>query len=70
MDFNTIKSYLSWAGGILALYGIISIIIWFTPYEIRAIAWINAFGLVGSWIFRGAFVIGGAALFFIFKDKD
>ena len=70
MDFNTIKGYISWAGGLLALYGIISIIIWFTPYEIRAIAWINAFGVMVSWIFRIAFVVGGGALFLIFRPKN
>lgn len=67
---DQIKPYLSYVGGALAFYGIVSIILWFTPYEVRAISWINNFGVAVSWVLRIVFVAGGAALFFLFRNSS
>jgi len=68
-QLNHIKPYLSWVGGVFVGYGILSILLWFTPFEVRAISWINMWGVVVSWVFRIAFIVGGAVLFFIFKKE-
>jgi hypothetical protein len=64
------KSYISYLGGLLAFYGIVSMILWFFNYYLRIFGWMNQMSETTAWIIRIAFVVGGAALYFIFKEKD
>jgi hypothetical protein len=64
------KSYISYLGGLLSLYGIVSMVLYFVGYNLRIFIWMNNMTNTTAWIIRIAFVVVGAALFFLFKDKD
>ncbi len=65
-----IKSKLGKGGLIIAALGIMSIVLSLFNYEIRLLAWINAWGLTMAWIIRILLIIGGGALFIFFGREE
>lgn len=65
-----IKSKLSQGGLILALMGILSIALSLFNYNIRLLAWIDIWGNTIGWIIRILLILGGGALFILFKNME
>lgn len=68
---ENIKSKLGQGGLIVAAMGIMSIVLSIFNYNIRLLAWIDAWGSTVGWIIRIILIIGGGALFFLFgRDEE
>ena len=66
-----ITSKLGKGGLILAAMGIMSIILSIFNYNIRLLAWVDAWGNTTGWIIRILLIGGGAALFLLFgRDEE
>lgn len=63
MDF--IKDKLSSIGAILAIFGLMSIILYFLDYNLRLLIWIDNWGETVGWIIRIGLIVVGAVLFFL-----
>ncbi len=57
---------LSSLGGLMALLGVVSCVLYFTNVHLRVLFWIDNWGPAVGWLIRGGLIVGGAALFFIF----
>ena len=66
-----ITSKLGKGGLILAAMGIMSIILSIFNYNIRLLAWVDAWGNTTGWIIRILLIGGGGALFLFFgRDEE
>jgi hypothetical protein len=57
-------------GAFLALIGVVSSILYLINYNLRILAWIDVWGTGIGWIIRIGLIVGGAALFFLFKGAE
>jgi len=62
---DKIKSKLSGLGGLIALFGIISIVLHFLGYNLKILFWIDMWGSGTGWAIRIGLVVVGAALFLV-----
>ncbi len=60
---------LSNLGGALALFGIISSVLYFLEMNLRILMWVDMWGPTVGWAIRGGLIVVGAVLFFAFKGK-
>lgn len=60
---------LSSLGGLLALFGVVSSVLYFLKMNLRILMWIDSWGPTVGWAIRGGLVVVGAVLFFAFKGK-
>lgn len=67
---ETIKSKLGKGGLLLAAMGIMSIILSIFNYNIRLLAWVDAWGNITGWIIRFLLIGVGGALFLFFGNDD
>ncbi|UNY98603.1 hypothetical protein MQE36_16170 [Zhouia spongiae] len=67
---ENIKSKLGNAGVLLAAMGIISIVLSIFNYNIRLLAWVDAWGSTMGWSIRILLILGGGALFFLFGRNE
>ncbi|MDG5492036.1 hypothetical protein [Psychroserpens sp. SPM9] len=65
-----ITSKLGKGGLLLAAMGIISILLSVFNYNIRLLAWVDAWGNTTGWIIRILLIVIGAALFFFFGSDE
>ncbi|MFC4633468.1 hypothetical protein ACFO3O_06095 [Dokdonia ponticola] len=65
-----IKLKLGKGGLILAAMGIISIILSIFNYNIRLLAWVDAWGNTMGWVIRILLILGGGALFLFFGREE
>lgn len=69
MDF--IKDKLSSIGAVLALFGVVSTILYFLDYNIKLLLWIDMWGPTVGWVIRIGLIVIGALLFFLIgKSND
>lgn len=67
---ENIKSKLGKGGLLLAVMGIISILLSIFNYNIRLLAWVDAWGNTMGWVIRILLIIAGGALFFLFGRHE
>ena len=68
---ENIKAKLGKAGLVMAALGIMSIVLSIFNYNIRLLAWIDIWGNTMGWIIRGALILAGGALFFLYgRDEE
>lgn len=68
---ENIKLKLGKIGLVMAAMSIMSIVLAIFNYNIRLLAWIDIWGTTMGWIIRIALIVGGGALFFLFRrDED
>ena len=68
---ENIKAKLGQGGLLVAAMGIMSIVLSIFNYNIRLLAWIDAWGNTTGWIIRFLLIIVGGALFMMFgRDED
>ncbi|WP_299125911.1 hypothetical protein [uncultured Winogradskyella sp.] len=65
-----ITSKLGKGGLLLAALGIMSIVLSVFNYNVRILAWVDAWGNTTGWIIRILLIVGGGALFLIFGRDD
>lgn len=65
-----IKSKIGKAGLVIAALGVISILLSLFNYNVRLLAWVDAWGTTMGWVIRGLLIVGGGALFFIFGREE
>lgn len=63
-----IKSKLGKGGLLLAAMGIMSIVLSIFNYNIRLLAWVDAWGNTMGWVIRILLIVGGGALFIFFGN--
>lgn len=63
---ENIKSKLGKGGLVLAALGIMSIVLSIFNYNIRLLAWVDAWGNTMGWVIRVLLILGGGALFMMF----
>jgi hypothetical protein len=63
-----LKDKLSTFGGILSGLGILSCILAIFNYEVNVLAWVNLWGTPVAWAIRIGLILGGLAIFKIFKS--
>ena len=68
MEF--IKSKIGSFGGLLAVFGFVSIVLSFFDYNLRALGWIDMWGTGMGWFLRIAFIIAGVALYVAFSNNE
>ena len=61
--------HLSGLGGLLALFGILSSVLYLLNRNLTILMWIDRWGPAVGWGIRGGLVVVGAILFFAFKGK-
>ncbi|MBU2930254.1 hypothetical protein [Winogradskyella psychrotolerans] len=66
---ETIKSNLGKGGLLLAVMGIMSIILSVFNYNIRLLAWVDAWGNTMGWIIRILLIVVGGSLFLFFGSN-
>lgn len=59
--------FLSSLGSLMAIFGIISTILYFIGYNLKLLMWIDLWGPTAGWVIRGALIVVGAVLFIAFK---
>jgi len=68
---ENIKSKLGQGGLLLAAMGIMSIVLSIFNYNIRLLAWVDAWGNTMGWVIRILLIVGGGALFLFFgRDEE
>ena len=67
---DDIKSKIGKAGLIIGAMGIMSIVLSIFNYNIRLLAWVDAWGNTMGWIIRILLIVAGGALFFFFGNYD
>ena len=67
---ENIKSKLGQGGLLLAAMGIMSIVLSIFNYNIRLLAWVDAWGNTMGWIIRILLILGGGALYFFYGNYD
>ena len=67
---ENIKSKLGKGGILLAAMGIMSIVLSIFNYNIRLLAWVDAWGNTMGWIIRILLILGGGALYFFYGNYD
>ena len=65
-----LKDKLSTVGAFLSAAGILSSLLAIFNYEVRILAWINLWGVGVAWAIRLGLILGGAAIFKIFKPAE
>jgi len=54
----------------MALFGVLSSVLYLIGYNLRILMWIDTWGLTMGWVIRGGLIVAGAALFFLFGSGD
>lgn len=67
---ENIKQKLGKGGLLLAAMGIISMILSIFNYNIRLLAWVDAWGNTMGWVIRILLILGGGALFLFFGREE
>jgi len=67
---ENMKLKLGKGGLILAALGIMSIILSIFNYNIRLLAWVDAWGNTMGWVIRILLILGGGALFLFFGREE
>ncbi len=67
---ENIKLKLGKGGLILAAMGIMSIVLSLFNYNIRLLAWVDAWGNTMGWVIRILLILGGGALFLFFGREE
>ncbi|PHR72862.1 MAG: hypothetical protein COA67_03940 [Lutibacter sp.] len=67
---ENIQSKLGQGGLLLAALGIMSIVLSIFNYNIRLLAWVDAWGNTMGWVIRIALILGGGILYFFFGSYD
>ena len=68
---ENIQSKLGQGGLLLAALGIMSIVLSIFNYNIRLLAWVDAWGNTMGWVIRILLIVGGGALFLLFgRDEE
>ena len=67
---DEIKSKIGSGGLLIAAMGIMSIVLAIFNYNIRLLAWVDAWGNSTGWIIRILLIGIGGALFFFFGNAD
>lgn len=65
-----IKSKLSPLGGMLAIFGLLSTLLYFLDFNLKLLIWIDNWGETIGWTIRIGLIIVGAALFFLARSSD
>jgi hypothetical protein len=64
LRMNT-RQIVSSIGAVIAVYGIVSSILYFIGYNMRLLVWIDQWGSIAGWIIRVALVIVGGVMYLI-----
>ena len=67
---ENIKAKFGKGGLILAAIGIMSIALSFFNYNIRLLAWIDAWGNTMGWVIRILMILIGGTVFFLFGGSE
>ena len=67
---GAIASKVTGLGVLLALYGLLSCVLYFFDYNLRILMWVDLWGPLVGWGLRVAFILGGGALAFAASFLD
>ncbi len=67
---TTSRSKVASIGGIVALFGLVSMILSFFNYNLKILLWIEAWGETVSWVIRVGLIVVGLALYFLVNVTD
>lgn len=67
---SKIASKITGLGVLLALYGVLSGVLYFFDYNLRILMWVDLWGPLVGWGIRGVLVVGGGALAFVASMFD
>ena len=62
---SNIAGKISGAGVLIALYGLISSVMYFFDYNLRILMWVDLWGPLVGWGIRGALIVGGGLVAFM-----
>lgn len=57
-------------GSYMAIFGIISSVLYFFDYNLSILTWIDNWGETVGWLIRGGLIVVGAILFFVGKGDE
>jgi hypothetical protein len=61
-------STLSGLGGLMALFGVVSSVLYFLKYNLRILVWIDSWGPTAGWVIRGGLIALGLVLLIVGKS--